>query len=875
MMFCSSRLFLSSVLATAALLLSAPLATAQWASDSTTNTVVCDTVGQQDYPKGCTDGAEGAIFAWEDGRNGVFQIYAQHLDASGRATWKRNGVKVCTQTGSASPQTMPIITSDDSGGAYIVWSDARFAVQFGTCLFAQHILSNGTLAYPDSALPVAIGINGCNNPTICDDGRGGAYVAWEDNRTNITGSRPDIWMNRLWRNGVKFGLATTGTKGTITTINIGTHSHPKYITYFHDSAAHFKPYMINLSLTIVGKGSFSIAAVTSDTQLDLKSYPGEGTYSYYVQSLLGLPVDTFQNKQTGPVLTNDGLGGCFLAWTSNASNPNGIYATHIDSNGVQLWDPAPNPGFLIYASENTSNPSKNVSINRDSNELMLTWEVTNSSTGHQEVYAQRMRNNSLTDTVFEWARAIEVSADGITDQMNPRIFSDDSSVLGARGAVIPFIFTQPGSASDFDVAMRRIEGDGGTLLPPAGNGPWFVEQKPNGQMGMKSVKLVDPDPTRTGILAVWNDAWDGQDTMIFAQRIDRNGRKYFPTPGTSSKWGLAISGDSGSHPWNAKQVTLVARDNGAIAAWTDFRNGNADIYAQLIVGDGYPASTIDLSPPITSVLSTEGSVDSVKMPCNARCTEILAKDTGEFASGIASIAAMTLTNMKFSGSSFTPGAASAQFGVCVIDSMQNGFASVNIKDVSGNNKMETVTYCTIADTLAPAVTWDSIPNGFILHFRDNRAWDRGLLSVQAASPMNVNFSPQLSTLKPGAKSFDVTVTQFDTTQPASFSIQASDTVGNTTASYSFALGATAGVTANGMAPVSVSILPNPVSGSALFELQGAPSAEVSIFDVLGREVDRFHIEGAYEWNAAGLTPGTYVVRIKTGTTVLERQFIHE
>ncbi len=851
---------------------------AQWHSDSTHNTPVCTASGQQDNPKGCTDGADGAIIAWEDARSSTYQIYAQHLDAAGKATWAANGVKLTSAATGSYPQTMPVITTDDSGGAYVVWLDGRFSSAFGTCLFAQHIRADGSLAYADTALPVAIGLNGCANPTLCDDGRGGAYVAWEDNRTSFQSSRPDIWMNRLWPGGVKFGLATTGTTGVVKTVDEGTWWHHIYVTFLYDTSAVFQPYMTTLHLNIVGKGSYVITKASGDT-LFLPSSSPSGTYAYSIPGLTGLPLDTFQNKQTGPSITSDGTGGCYLAWTNAGVVPNGIFATRIDSTGAALWDPAPGPGFLIYKSQNTANPSKNVWINRDGDQLMLTWEVTNSENSSQEVYAQRMRNSSLYDTAMVWSNtAIDVSSNEILDQTSPRIYGDDSTVLGARGALVPFLDQQPGSSDDLDIAMVRVEGDGGTLLPQAGNGFWLFDQKPHTQSGMRSVKITDDSDGRTGtgILAVWNDAWDGADTMVYAQRIDRVGRKYFPTPGTSNRWGLAISGDSSpTRRWTAKQVCLIPRGNNAgIAAWTDFRNGNADIYAQLILGDGIANIPTDLDPPVSTVLSHTGSYDG--SICNSRCTDVLTVDTGSLATGINSIFASSATNMKVTVPTFTPGTDSVPYNVCVIDSLLDGSASIATADVAGNDKTVNVAYCTIPDTLAPAITWDSgsAPNWITLHFRENRPWDRGIRSITALDTVNVYFNPPLPSLKLASKSFDVTVSPIDPTQPSSFAIQASDTVGNVSPVDSFVRGV-AGVASTPSASVSFSIFPNPASGAALLSLVGAPAADASIYDMLGREVAHFHIAGSYEWKPSALPPGTYYVRANIGGVIISKSIVRE
>ncbi|HEX5317015.1 MAG TPA: hypothetical protein VFX22_10235, partial [Candidatus Kapabacteria bacterium] len=329
-------------------------------------------------------------------------------------------------------------------------------------------------------------------------------------------------MNRLWPGGVKFGLTTTGTKAVVSS---SYNKFTKKTTYsFIDSSANFQSYLVNQSVTITGKGSYLIASVLSPTQLDLKSYPTNGTYAYYIPGLSGMPLDTFANKQTGPSITSDGNGGCYLAWTSSATSPNSIYATRIDSTGMALWDPAPAPGFLVYKDSYTGNNSKNVWINRDGTDLLLTWEVTNSgNSNYQDVYAVRMHDSS-----FAWG-AVNVS-NQIDDQTLPRIYGDDSAMkVGAdstRGVLVPFLDQEPSPSDDLDVAMVRVMGTGGTLMPTTGNGFWFFDQKPHTQSGMRTVKITDASNggTATGVLAVWNDAWDGVDTMVYAQRIDRVGR---------------------------------------------------------------------------------------------------------------------------------------------------------------------------------------------------------------------------------------------------------------------------------------------------------------------------------------------------------------
>jgi hypothetical protein len=70
------------------------------------------------------DDAGGAIVVWRDFRNGATSdVYAQRVDATGTPQWTANGTAICVE---ANNQEWPAIVSDGAGGAIIAWQDARF-----------------------------------------------------------------------------------------------------------------------------------------------------------------------------------------------------------------------------------------------------------------------------------------------------------------------------------------------------------------------------------------------------------------------------------------------------------------------------------------------------------------------------------------------------------------------------------------------------------------------------------------------------------------------------------------------------------------------------------------------------------------------------
>ncbi|HEY3215663.1 MAG TPA: T9SS type A sorting domain-containing protein [Candidatus Eisenbacteria bacterium] len=148
--------------------------------------------GWKDAPGIVSDGAGGAIYAWQDPRSGHQQVYAQRLTASGGVApgWPDSGLVVCTFPSDAGlyrydghrMQRYSSIESDGADGALIAWSDQR--ADSGD-IYVQHLLLDGA---PSPGWPVN-GLALCTAPGIqmvpglISDGAGGAFVTWQDRRS--------------------------------------------------------------------------------------------------------------------------------------------------------------------------------------------------------------------------------------------------------------------------------------------------------------------------------------------------------------------------------------------------------------------------------------------------------------------------------------------------------------------------------------------------------------------------------------------------------------------------------------------------------------------------------------------------------------------
>ncbi len=159
--------------------LSTGVADASWTFNGS---AVCVQPNDQWNPSIVADGAGGAIVTWNDFRNGSHNdIYAQHVRSVGGVdpNWPANGRLLC---GAANPQWNPIAVSDGAGGAVVAWQDYRSGLNFD--VYAQHVLPTGAVdaAWPADGRALCTAAYNQHETTVVPDGAGGAIVSWSDAR---------------------------------------------------------------------------------------------------------------------------------------------------------------------------------------------------------------------------------------------------------------------------------------------------------------------------------------------------------------------------------------------------------------------------------------------------------------------------------------------------------------------------------------------------------------------------------------------------------------------------------------------------------------------------------------------------------------------
>ena len=378
--------------------------------------VVCDAAADQLDPVMVSDGAGGAIIAWQDHRSGFGQIYAQHVFAFGvvNAMWPVNGRAVGPVMGI---QQTPTIVSDGAGGVLVAWVDSRLG---SNDIYAQHVLSYGALdmLWPAGGQALCNVVSSQVTPKICGDGSGGAIVTWADYRSGFG----DIYAQHVQAGGAVDPLWPADGRALVTAAND----------------------QLNPVLETDGSGGALVAWE------DYRS----GFADIYVTRLLstgtlywgsnGTPLCLAANHQTGLSITNDGGPGVLLAWQDERSGSfaHDIYAHHVLPSGPDASWPA--DGIALCTA---SGAQQQPAITTDgAGGAIVAWRDIRPAMG---TYAQHVFANGTVDATWP-ADGRALSTPGISPQ-GVRAISD-----GAGGAIAVWNDYRSGASDVFAQRVARF-----------------------------------------------------------------------------------------------------------------------------------------------------------------------------------------------------------------------------------------------------------------------------------------------------------------------------------------------------------------------------------------------------------------------------------
>jgi hypothetical protein len=357
---------------------------------------LCAAAGDQYSPQIISDGAGGAIVTWHDYRDGIGEIYAQRVNASGLPLWTPDGVGLCTET---NIQINPAIIPDGAGGAIVAWEDFR-GVSVTADIYAQRVDGSGTPLWMTNGVGLCTAGNHQFGPKLVADGAGGAIVAWRDGRS---GAGYDIYAERISTSGVlqwtADGVPVCTAAQDQTTPAIAEDGAGGAILSWSDyrggmadiyvrrvdaaGAPQWNPDGIVLSTAPFAHDQLESRIVSDGAGGAIVSWRSVSGSAYFGSDIVAQRVDAVgvpqwetdgvvlcgaKGDQFGPTVTQDAGAGAIVAWFDHRNFNWDIYAQRVTATGeipTAVAGPARVPGLIvgeIYPNPSAASASMDIEL---------------------------------------------------------------------------------------------------------------------------------------------------------------------------------------------------------------------------------------------------------------------------------------------------------------------------------------------------------------------------------------------------------------------------------------------------------------------------------------------------------------------------------
>ena len=532
-------------------------------------------------------GGEGfATMVWEDSR--ILEetdIYAQRIDVNCNTLWstpEEGGTPISDSLGVE--QISPKVTHVSGDTTVIVWEDYRNSPTSGD-IYIQYIDGDGNILLEEDGSPLCVDASKQNSPRVKANSNY-AFIVWEDfrnhpNWSDIYGQCYSLDGGILWSVGGK-PISTAIRKQTEPRLTADDSNGAYFVWMDERNGDH------------------------PETEIYLQHITAEGDTSFPAN---GLAICEAPYYQFNPLVRRDKNEGAFIIWGDQRTGSIGLYAQHVHpsvgitftENGLDIYDGL--DGDAIFSN----------SLYLEDNRTLIYWEDKREGGEHPQTYGQiinsdygnldeyngvRLSKNDsqknpqavkagnhiflnfqgVDDTwgaITQYYQILDLNLNIIGDSTgttvfeNPHGWNQDYSQLtsGLDGYVyLAFSDTRLG---DHDVYVQKYDELG---IPQWIDGGVILTDMTNDDI----VQSIEPIPGG-GCIVLWYGG-DWTDLNIYAQALTGEGT----IPVGWSDDPLNVCTESG-HQYNVK--TSIT-ENGVFCIWEDSRNGNSDIFAQLIGYDG-------------------------------------------------------------------------------------------------------------------------------------------------------------------------------------------------------------------------------------------------------------------------------------------------
>ncbi len=524
-----------------------------------------DTVGgcEQDQPAVARSHNGNFVVVWEDTRNGMPYIYAQRYKRDGTpvgSNFKVSGEDIVT------PCTTPSIALDDSGNFVVAWQDYRNGA---SDIYAQRFDTSATPLGSNFKVSDDAGITDQSTPDIAMSGSGRFVICWRDNREGDYDIYAQMYDPSGTPDGSNFKVNDDGGTAIQYYSAIALDEYANFvITWMDQRNGNYDIYAQKYSYS--GHAQGTNFKVNDDVGTYNQYYPavakdGSGNFVIAWQDYRNGAADIYAQRYNpnGSALgtnfkVNDDVGSSYQVFPDVVRDHSG--------NFVVAWTDGRNGNYDIYAQIyfTSGTPSgSNFKVNDD--------------VGTLEQYYPDMGVDGFGDFVVTWTDYRQIITDiyaqrykamGTPLGSNFKVNDDDKSATQSSPAI------DQDSLGNFVIAWddrRYDEGDIYVQRYSNTGAPSGLNLMVNDDGGTTSQTAPSLAMNKPGYAVI---SWQDDRNIyydIYAQR--------FSNTGTPSGANFKVNDDAGTNIHFLPASAMCASGNFVIT-WYDNRNGNHDIYAQ-------------------------------------------------------------------------------------------------------------------------------------------------------------------------------------------------------------------------------------------------------------------------------------------------------
>ena len=386
------------------------------------------------YLKAIPDGSGGAIIAWQDYRNGNYDIYCQRINSNGQILWGNGDVAVISKSGS---QENPAVCGDGSGGVVIVWEDSSGT---NAKIVAQRISSAGSKIWTSTGVVVCTSTKEMTSPKVAYDGlTASVFIVWDELRT--VGNDEDVFIQKIKLSSGTICWTASGANVSVKTKEqrwpdvVSDGSKGAIVVWWDETWGNngYSPYAQRISSSGVTRWTSGGENISNDPLLR----SGAGDYTSFAIT-----------KDTGAA------DKVFIVWTDqrneHLSETNvDLYMQYFGGNPfTRYWSPASG----ISVSTNANNQIDPQIITTADNKAIVSWYDTSDKS---------IRAQKLDSTGRKWSDTygVKVTTTEVSSGIKPTMLSD-----GYSGAFVSWWDDK----GDDDILAQRV-GDGDAIPPSAIN----------------------------------------------------------------------------------------------------------------------------------------------------------------------------------------------------------------------------------------------------------------------------------------------------------------------------------------------------------------------------------------------------------------------